>query len=127
MIFIDKLVLLSLSLAIILWVTIPACQLNRILKSKINDISGFRQEFRKIHCTNLIFILSIVYQSLVFVTKIFIYLSEVKDAKLIDTWYDEYAFITVTIPSLLPIMIVLINHFKSLHSCNRIFKVLWTK
>lgn len=127
MMLINKSVLLILTLATILWVTIPACQLNGILKSKMNDISGFRQELCKIHCTNLIFILSIVYQSLVFVTRLFIFQSEINDTKLLNAWYDEYAFITVTIPSLFPIMIVLINHFKSLHSINRIFKVLWIK
>ena len=36
-------------------------------------------------------------------------------------------FITVALPTLLPIMIVLLNHFTSLHSFSRIFKMLWMR
>ena len=41
--------------------------------------------------------------------------------------YVVVNFVTVALPTLLPIMIVLLNHFTSLHSFNRIFKMLWMR
>ena len=41
--------------------------------------------------------------------------------------YHENDFLTKALPSLFPIVVVLITHFTSSHTVNHIFKMLWQK
>ena len=54
----------------------------------------------------------------------FLLIAADKESTVKYIWVNFEAM-NVTLPSLLPILIVLTNHFTSLHSINRIFKVLW--
>ena len=56
------------SILIALWVIIPAWNLKSILRSRVDDTSNFKRELFKIHCTNMVFIMSILYQCIVFLT-----------------------------------------------------------
>ena len=51
----------------IVCICVPSCRLKKILKSKVDDTSSFKMEMRKIHCTNLAFILSILFLTLAYV------------------------------------------------------------
>ena len=46
----------------LVWLTLPACQLKRILKRKVEDTKGFRRDIRKIHGINIAFIIGLLYQ-----------------------------------------------------------------
>ena len=80
-------------------------------------------ELRKIHCTNLVSISSLIYQCVVLLVN-FLLIAADKESTVRYIW-KNFEAMNVTLPSLLPILIVLTNHFTSLHSINRIFKVLW--
>ena len=112
------------SILTIVWITIPAVSLKRILKSKIDDTSSFRNELRKIHCTNLVFILSIIYEILLFLTVLFTARENTESIKLV---YHNLSFTSIALPSLFTVSIVLYNHFNSMHSVTRILKMLWEK
>ena len=108
----------------IVWITIPAISLKRILKRKIDDTSSFRNELRKIHCTNLVFILSIIYEILLFLTVLFTATDNTESIRIV---YHDLSFTSIALPSLFTVSIVLYNHFTSMHSVTRILKMLWEK
>ena len=113
------------SVVIICCICEPSCSLKKILKSKIDDTSSFKLEMSKIHLMNLTIICSIAFQCFAYILVIW---WVVDDAYSRIHWlYRDMSFITKILPSLLPIMIVLINHFTSLHSFAHIFKILVQK
>ena len=120
----NKEIQLVSSILTIVWITIPAISLKRILKSKIDDTSSFRNELRKIHCTNLVFILSIIYEILLFLTVLFTATDNTENIKIV---YHDLSFTSMALPSLFTVSIVLYNHFTSMHSVTRILKMLWEK
>ena len=115
------------SIIIIVCICEPSCKLKKILKSKMEDTSSFKLEMSKIHCTNFTIILSIAFQCFAYILVSFWAFGGDKDYKKIRTLYSDMSFVTQALPSLLPVMIVLINHFTSLHSFARIFKMLCQK
>ena len=113
----------------LIWLTVPACMLSRILKEKVEDAKGFRRDIRKIHGINIAFILAIIYEAVFAGFFILNFNGLIRGSKGDDLikFIKTMKVLTLSLAAFVPVGAITINHFCNIQSLNRVFKLLWRR